>query len=318
MHSASPVATGRSPSSQRPPSSTTFRSSAFPPARETTSRSTSGVDRHDLVGALEAFTDGVERLIDLGSVNGRLFLNNVSLGIYGEAVRQPAYRGAKARTLLRQHARCSGRARRHLGSGLVDDQAASTVIRLSSSCRTIPTPSIGRWHRARDRGSTAAVSGSSSSTHQAPAGRPGERGPRPRSRWMGRAGARRHRRRSGRSEPAARLRDPALRALRVRISSRHPGVSPVGPRSHDTPVNGRGRLPCRCGAATAAPSTVGALRRPARRGRHSHCRYGHGQIRACDPGTASHRRRRRAGSPRGWSLTLRLWMNGWRNVPSMN
>jgi Diacylglycerol kinase catalytic domain len=59
-----------------------------------------GVDRHDLVGALEAFTDGVERLIDMGSVNGRLFLNNVSLGIYGEAVRQPAYRGAKGRTLL--------------------------------------------------------------------------------------------------------------------------------------------------------------------------------------------------------------------------
>ncbi len=59
-----------------------------------------GVDRHDLVGALEAFTDGVERLIDVGSVNGRLFLNNVSLGIYGEAVRQSTYRDAKVRTLF--------------------------------------------------------------------------------------------------------------------------------------------------------------------------------------------------------------------------
>jgi diacylglycerol kinase family enzyme len=59
-----------------------------------------GVDRRDLVGALEAFTDGVERRIDVGSVNGRLFLNNVSLGIYGEAVRQSTYRDAKARTLL--------------------------------------------------------------------------------------------------------------------------------------------------------------------------------------------------------------------------
>jgi diacylglycerol kinase family enzyme len=58
-----------------------------------------GVDRHDLVGALEAFIDGVERVIDVGTVNGRLFLNNVSLGIYGEAVRQPTYRDAKARTL---------------------------------------------------------------------------------------------------------------------------------------------------------------------------------------------------------------------------
>jgi diacylglycerol kinase family enzyme len=33
-------------------------------------------------------------------VNGRLFLNNVSLGIYGDAVRHAGYRDAKARTLL--------------------------------------------------------------------------------------------------------------------------------------------------------------------------------------------------------------------------
>jgi len=58
-----------------------------------------GVDRHDLVGALDAFTDGAERQIDVAYVNGRLFLNNVSLGIYGEAVREPGYRDAKARTL---------------------------------------------------------------------------------------------------------------------------------------------------------------------------------------------------------------------------
>ena len=59
-----------------------------------------GVDVNDPVGALDAFTDGVERVIDLGRVNGRLFLNNVSLGIYGEAVHQPAYRDAKLRTLV--------------------------------------------------------------------------------------------------------------------------------------------------------------------------------------------------------------------------
>ena len=60
-----------------------------------------GVDRHDVPGALEAFTSsGVERRIDMGEVNGRLFLNNVSLGIYGDAVAQPSYRNAKVRTLL--------------------------------------------------------------------------------------------------------------------------------------------------------------------------------------------------------------------------
>jgi diacylglycerol kinase family enzyme len=59
-----------------------------------------GVDRHDLVGALDAFTTGLERRIDLADVSGRVFVNNVSLGIYGEAVRQPGYRDAKTRALL--------------------------------------------------------------------------------------------------------------------------------------------------------------------------------------------------------------------------
>ena len=67
-----------------------------------------GVDRGDLVGALDAFTDGVERRIDVAEVNGRLFLNNVSLGIYGDAVRQPAYRDAKARTLAQTAAQVLG------------------------------------------------------------------------------------------------------------------------------------------------------------------------------------------------------------------
>src|SRR6476659_3978711 len=42
-----------------------------------------GVAPLDPVGALAAFTDGVERLIDLGEVNGRVFVNNICLGIYG-------------------------------------------------------------------------------------------------------------------------------------------------------------------------------------------------------------------------------------------
>src|SRR5215207_7811945 len=41
-----------------------------------------GVDRDDPVGALEAFTDGIERRVDLAEVNGRVFVNNVSLGVY--------------------------------------------------------------------------------------------------------------------------------------------------------------------------------------------------------------------------------------------
>jgi hypothetical protein len=59
-----------------------------------------GVDREDVVGALDALFDGGERYVDLGEVNGRVFVNNVSLGIYAQAVGQDEYRAAKIRTLM--------------------------------------------------------------------------------------------------------------------------------------------------------------------------------------------------------------------------
>lgn len=59
-----------------------------------------GVDREDVAGALDAFVDGGERLVDLAEVNGRVFVNNVSLGVYANAVSQEGYRAAKLRTLL--------------------------------------------------------------------------------------------------------------------------------------------------------------------------------------------------------------------------
>jgi diacylglycerol kinase family enzyme len=59
-----------------------------------------GVDRNDVVGALDAFVDGGERRVDLAEVNGRVFVNNVSLGLYADAVQRPGYREAKLQTLL--------------------------------------------------------------------------------------------------------------------------------------------------------------------------------------------------------------------------
>jgi diacylglycerol kinase family enzyme len=59
-----------------------------------------GVDRDDVVGALDAFVNGGERRVDLAEVNGRVFVNNVSLGLYADAVQQPGYREAKLHTLL--------------------------------------------------------------------------------------------------------------------------------------------------------------------------------------------------------------------------
>lgn len=59
-----------------------------------------GLDRSDLVGALDAFGEAVQRRVDLGRVNGRLFVNNVSVGAYGEVVAAEEYRDAKMGTAL--------------------------------------------------------------------------------------------------------------------------------------------------------------------------------------------------------------------------
>ena len=59
-----------------------------------------GLDRDDVVGALDAYGDAVERGVDIGDVNGRAFLNNVSLGLYATIVRSPDYRDAKVDTTL--------------------------------------------------------------------------------------------------------------------------------------------------------------------------------------------------------------------------
>ena len=44
-----------------------------------------GLDRDDPIAALAAFS-GEERRVDVGRVNGRLFLNNVSIGVYARLV----------------------------------------------------------------------------------------------------------------------------------------------------------------------------------------------------------------------------------------
>ena len=81
-----------------------------------------GLDPDDLVGALDVFTDALEGPIDLGDMNGRPFLNNVSLGVYGAAVQRESYRDAKARTLFETAAEVLGPSTALPGLRLVDDR----------------------------------------------------------------------------------------------------------------------------------------------------------------------------------------------------
>jgi diacylglycerol kinase family enzyme len=50
-----------------------------------------GLDCDDPVSVLDAFRGGEERRVDVGMVDGRIFLNNVSLGLYASLVHDPAH-----------------------------------------------------------------------------------------------------------------------------------------------------------------------------------------------------------------------------------
>ena len=57
-----------------------------------------GLDRDDPRKGLVALVDGVERRVDYATVGDRLFVNNVSLGIYATIVQEDSYRDAKLDT----------------------------------------------------------------------------------------------------------------------------------------------------------------------------------------------------------------------------
>lgn len=187
-----------------------------------------GVDRRDLTGALEAFTDGVERLIDVGDVNGRMFLNNVSLGVYGEAVRRPQYRDAKVRTLLQTAREVAGPSGQAPGLRLIDDAGREhrglDIVLVSNNPYALDRPPPRGTRPALDSGQLGIVI-------IAP---PGSGPPPPGRSWHAprlEVSAEEPVHAGVDGEPADLI--PPLRftirpaALRVRISRRHPGASPA-------------------------------------------------------------------------------------------
>jgi diacylglycerol kinase family enzyme len=57
-----------------------------------------GLDRKDVAAALDAYDVAIERRVDLGQIGDRVFVNNVSLGVYAEIVQSDGYRDAKVGT----------------------------------------------------------------------------------------------------------------------------------------------------------------------------------------------------------------------------
>ncbi len=120
-----------------------------------------GLDPKDLVGALDAFTDALEARIDLGDVNGRPFLNNVSLGVYAAAVQREGYRNAKARTLFETAAEVLGPSAEVPGVRVVDERgvvhADPAVVLVSNNPYAIRRPPGRGPRRALDSGELGVI-----------------------------------------------------------------------------------------------------------------------------------------------------------------
>lgn len=188
-----------------------------------------GIDRRDVMGALRAFTDGVERRIDVGLVNGHLFLNNVSLGLYGDAVQQAAYREAKLRTLLATaNAVVSSKAPAP-SMQVVDDRGEAyshpAVVLVSNNPYAFEPPPVAGTRPRLDSARLGILVLDA----------PGSRRHAPARAWSApafevRAATPVHAGIDGEAVDLDALVRFQIRpaALRVRISSRHPGVSPSG------------------------------------------------------------------------------------------
>jgi diacylglycerol kinase family enzyme len=196
-----------------------------------------GVDRRDLVGALDAFTDGVERRIDVARVGSRLFLDNVSLGVYGDAVQRAEYRDAKARTLLETAREVLGPGGAAAGLRLVDDRGTEhrdpAVVILSNNPYAVHRPVVTATRPSLTSGQLGVLVVDRPEASRDSEGQGHRLGHGPVRAWTAtslrvdgpeplHAGV------DGEAvdlhPPIEVVIEPA--ALQVRISSRHPGVSP--------------------------------------------------------------------------------------------
>jgi diacylglycerol kinase family enzyme len=192
-----------------------------------------GVDRDDVVGALDALVDAGERRVDLGDVNGRVFVNNVSLGLYAEAVQRSGYRDAKLRTILDTipdvlGPEGDGPTIRWTGPGGREHHEAAAIL-VSNNRYRLGRP-LGSGTRPRIDDGLLGVA-----VVAAPRG-PGTSGEVPQRPWRDWSAAT-FEVDADRPVPAgidgeATVLEPPLRfrirsgALRVRVARRHPGASP--------------------------------------------------------------------------------------------
>ncbi len=98
-----------------------------------------GLDRDDVVGALDAYGEAVERHLDLADLNGHVFVNNVSLGLYAAIVRPRRTATQRSTPPSPRSRRCWGPTPSPSTCASPGPTAWSTAGRTSSRSRTTPT-----------------------------------------------------------------------------------------------------------------------------------------------------------------------------------
>src|SRR5919197_1237324 len=102
-----------------------------------------GLDRDDPVGALRAF-EGSERRVDVGRANGRMFLNNVSLGIYARLVRRRTEHRRRREAFARLRAWAILLTHREPPGITIDSRPVeSRLVLVANNAYTLDFPSIG-------------------------------------------------------------------------------------------------------------------------------------------------------------------------------
>ena len=107
-----------------------------------------GLDRNDPIAALDAFAGGRERRIDVGRVNGRIFLNNVSLGLYARLVRHREGHRRRREALARLRALALlARDRSSLGLTVDGDLVETHVALVANNAVQLDLFSLGERER---------------------------------------------------------------------------------------------------------------------------------------------------------------------------
>jgi diacylglycerol kinase family enzyme len=106
-----------------------------------------GLDRADPLATLQAFA-GAERRIDVGYADERLFLNNVSLGVYAQLVRRREHHRRRREALARVRAWTTLLTHREQLGITVDGDAVETrILLVANNAYGIAFPTIGARQR---------------------------------------------------------------------------------------------------------------------------------------------------------------------------